>query len=272
MERATLTSRAETKTETKAVNYDQVLKMVLNLGYDLLFNGAETHRVEDSCERVLQAYGCPTYDVYALANYLSISFADRIGNSYVGQKRLHSRGENLHKLAKLNSISRQIVSDKLGPEVAQAKIDAIAAEAPYSLLIRILGTGLIGFSFTLLIGGSLASACYAFCLDLLLRILLEPLYRLQVNRIFINILGGMGVNFLTLPAFMLGLGSQTNLIATGAFMFMFPGLALVNSIRDIMTSDYLAGLTKLVESLLVAISIAIGSGLSLSLFDYLNWI
>ena len=47
-------------------------------------------------------------------------------------------------------------------------------------------------------------------------------------------------------------------------MLLVPGLAITNAIRDTISGDLLAGLTRAVEAFLVAISIAIGTGAVLS--------
>ncbi|MPN46200.1 hypothetical protein SDC9_193783 [bioreactor metagenome] len=44
-----------------------------------------------------------------------------------------------------------------------------------------------------------------------------------------------------------------------------PGVALTNFMRDIIAGDLIAGLTKLVEALLTATGIALGTGVALSL-------
>ena len=44
-------------------------------------------------------------------------------------------------------------------------------------------------------------------------------------------------------------------------MLLIPGLVLTNSIRDIISEDIIAGLLRLCEAILTALSIAIGFGL-----------
>ena len=43
-------------------------------------------------------------------------------------------------------------------------------------------------------------------------------------------------------------------------MLLVPGLALTNSVRDIIEGQLISGLTKASEALLIGISIAIGTG------------
>lgn len=244
-------------------HYKKVLKLAIQIGYAMHLNGAETYRVEDSCYHLLNAYRGKDIEVFALANNLSITFTSPDGKDYFAQKRLPAASNNFHKLDLLNQSARSICRNLPDPEEALGEVEEILNQKLYPFWIRILSCGLIGFGFTLMIGGSPCGALYAFAIDICLCILLEPLFKSHTNRIFINILGGMIVTFLAWPGHLIGLEEELNLIVSGSFMYLFPGVSLMNSIRDIIASDYLAGMTKLLETLLVALSIAIGSGIAL---------
>ena len=63
----------------------------------------------------------------------------------------------------------------------------------------------------------------------------------------------------------LGFGQNLDKIIIGVLMNLVPGVALTNFMRDIIAGDLIAGLTKLVEALLTATGIALGTGVALSL-------
>lgn len=245
--------------------YESILKLAITIGHSLQMCAAETYRVEDTCTHILNAYGCNEVEVFAVANYLSISFVSKEGGDYYAQKRLKRRSDNLGKIDLLNRKSRAICAEIPDPDEALKDIRDIMDLPNYPFKAQVLITGMVGLGFTLLIGGSLAAGIYAFFIDIILRLCLEPLFRQQTNRIFVNILGGMLVTLMAWPCHYLGLGHEMNRIVSGSFMYLFPGVSLMNSVRDMIASDYLAGMTKLLETLLVAISIAIGSGLALAM-------
>jgi len=60
-----------------------------------------------------------------------------------------------------------------------------------------------------------------------------------------------------------GLGVDIDKIVIGNIMILVPGLALTNSIRDIINGDVIAGLARLAESLFITISLAAGFALAL---------
>ena len=51
-------------------------------------------------------------------------------------------------------------------------------------------------------------------------------------------------------------------------MNLVPGIAITNVMRDILGGDLIAGIIKLVESLMVAVGIALGAGLAISTLRY----
>ena len=54
-------------------------------------------------------------------------------------------------------------------------------------------------------------------------------------------------------------GVHSDSIIIGVLMNLVPGLALTNCIRDVMAGDLTAGVSKLADVLLIAVSIALGA-------------
>jgi uncharacterized membrane protein YjjP (DUF1212 family) len=48
-------------------------------------------------------------------------------------------------------------------------------------------------------------------------------------------------------------------------MLLVPGIALTNGIRDIIAGDYMTGMARGLEALLVATSLAVGTGFAISI-------
>ena len=62
------------------------------------------------------------------------------------------------------------------------------------------------------------------------------------------------------------IAESAELVSIGNIMLFIPGLAFTNSIRDIFTGDTIAGVLKLLESLLCAVVIAVGFTCGFRLF------
>ena len=63
----------------------------------------------------------------------------------------------------------------------------------------------------------------------------------------------------------IGLGLNMDKIMIGEVMLLIPGIAMTNSIRDMLLGDTMSGILRLCEALLMAISIALGFGISIIL-------
>ena len=54
----------------------------------------------------------------------------------------------------------------------------------------------------------------------------------------------------------------------GSIMLLVPGLSITNAIRDTIAGDLISGLIRAAEAFLVAISIAVGTGMVMSIWIY----
>lgn len=54
-------------------------------------------------------------------------------------------------------------------------------------------------------------------------------------------------------------------VITGTLMLLVPGIAITNSLRDIIGGDFVSGLSRMIEAILIAASIAIGVGIMMML-------
>ena len=66
------------------------------------------------------------------------------------------------------------------------------------------------------------------------------------------------------------LGTEPSHAIIGTLMILTPGIAFTMGIRDFVQGDYLSGTIRMIDALLIAASIAIGTGLVLSLYAFLK--
>ena len=55
-----------------------------------------------------------------------------------------------------------------------------------------------------------------------------------------------------------GLGQDANKILIGNIMLLIPGIALTNSLRDLISGDIMTGILRFLDAVLVAAAIAAG--------------
>ena len=76
------------------MDYNTIMDLAADLGYELSLSGAETFRVEDSMSRVLASYGIAS-EVFAIPNYLIVSILTETGKPITRMRRIGYHGNNL---------------------------------------------------------------------------------------------------------------------------------------------------------------------------------
>ena len=100
------------------MEYDDLLNMGTELGYQLMFSGAEIYRVEESVYRLLTAYGLQP-QVFAIPNCLIVSLNTPQGHPITRMRRIPSHGTDIELLERCNDLCRRLCREV--PPVKQAK-------------------------------------------------------------------------------------------------------------------------------------------------------
>ena len=79
-----------------------------------------------------------------------------------------------------------------------------------------------------------------------------------LNPIFINVIASFLLSAAAIGMVSLGLGEDVNKMIIGFIMLLIPGIALTNSLRDMISGDTISGLLRFLSAVLVASAIAAG--------------
>ena len=247
------------------MDYAKLLDLVTEIGEGMLENGAEIYRVEESLQRMLEAYGIQEVESFAVQTAIIVTIVTPQTGPVTRLRRIRSRGTNLDMVDQLNGLSRKICASRPSLETIRGWVDQANARKPYPFPVQVLAYSLVAFSFALLFGGTGQDALCAAAVGALLKIVCASVERFPVNGFFVNLLGGAVTAAFSLAAVRLGLAIQMDKVVISVLMNMVPGVAITNSMRDIMAGDLMAGQTKLTEALFAAVAMAAGSGMALSL-------
>ena len=94
------------------MDYNILLDLATDLGYELAMCGAETFRVEESVSRVLSSYGIAS-EVFAIPNYLIVTVMMEDGTPITRMRRIGSHGNDLDAVEKFSGLSRAYCSHPL---------------------------------------------------------------------------------------------------------------------------------------------------------------
>lgn len=248
---------------------DKLLGVSTDIAYDLLESGAEIYRVEESIHRIFAAYGVQKGSIFAIPTLLILSIEDEQGQPHTAMRRLGNHGSDLARVNAYNDLCRSICRDTPPLEEIPAALARIGRTPCYSPLQQIFAGGCVAFAFTLLFGGGLADALCALVCGIGVKWILRLFERLEVNAFFTTIVASFAAAAGTLVCAQAGLLANIDKTIIGILMNLVPGVALTNVMRDIIAGDLVAGLTKLVEALLTATGIALGTGVALSVWQVL---
>lgn len=238
---------------------EQLLTCALDIGEQMLISGAEVGRVETAIRFICTAYGCSRTDVFTITSSIVVSIADEDGSHTTQTRRITGTQTDLTRLHRLNDLSREICATRPDYEAVQKKIRTVCQQKRFPLWGEAVASALIAFAFAIFFGGSALDGMTAGALCFGLRLLTWLLQaKAGMNQIFVNIVASFCLSTAAISLSRLGLCHDVNKVIIGNIMLLIPGIALTNSLRDMISGDIMTGLLRFFDALLVAAAIAAG--------------
>jgi len=258
----------------KVINQVQkkVLLLALKAGKLMMKSGAEIYRVEDTITRICKACDIPYVDVFAIPTgiFVSLDAGDADSNVYTYVKRIKGSKIDLGKISKINQFAREFTTTDLSIDAGMEIIDNIAKQPLYPLVLRLLGASCVTSFFSMLFGGDMIDFCIAFVLGSGVYAISSLLDKVDTN-FFIRCFCCCAVAaFFAKLAWFLLPTVNADAIIIGCLMLFVPGVAITNAIRDFLTGDMLSGLARLCEAVMIALALATGAGVALSLWGLIG--
>lgn len=248
------------------MDYKKLLNTATAIGAALLQNGAETYRVEDSVGLVLNSYHVNEISVFAIPSHIIVSFSTKDGEPLTKSKRIKSSSLNIDRIIEINSLTRYIVANSPSIDYVNEKLSEIEGRPYYKPQMLYLANILAAVSFVVFYGGEGGDMATALFIGIALKLSLSVMSRFRLNTFTGIILNSFMIAMIALISTKLGIGVRDDAIIIGCFMLLVPGVAITNAARDFINGDVLSGTIRLFEAFLVGISIALGSGIALSIF------
>ena len=240
------------------MNPEQLISCALDIGEQMLLSGAEVGRVETTVKLICTAYGCSRTDVFTITSSIVVSIVTSNGVHMTQTRRILGAATDLTRLDRLNSLSREIC--RTTPEYAyvEKRIKEICAGKRFPMWVEALASALIAGAFALFFGGSWADSGVASLLGFGLRYVTGLLQKAGMNQIFVNAVASFLLSVCAICLTGCGLGQDVNMIIIGNIMLLIPGIALTNSLRDMISGDIMSGMLRFFDAVLVAAAIAAG--------------
>ena len=248
---------------------NMLLNLALDAGEIMIASGAETHRVEDTMERILRAGGNNLPEAMALSTILIVSIHSPLSGSLTMTRKVPVRTINFQKICSVNALSRKFVEGKISIEETYQRLLAIYKEPFFPSYLSILSYGLASGAFSLMFLGNVMDSIGAVFTGCILGIALILLSKKKTPYFLNSLFGGVIVSIFAIFFSRLGIGNHYDIVIVGSIMPLLPGVTITNAIRDIMEGNFLSGTCKVMEALLIAVAIAGGVGVVLSIYTNL---
>lgn len=239
-------------------------------GSMLLRSGADITRVEDTIRHMMVSFGVQKYDIFTITNGIFISASaddapEGMGD-YTRICEIPRNSSDLGRVDMINTLSRDIEAGKYDMDGAEKRLDEIEKAKPYHPLINLVAAAVASGAFSFLFGGSFIDAVLAAAIGFSYYYIFILLDRTKLSKLLTNAICGCILALMTIGFTKLIPGVNMNMVIVGAIMPLIPGVAFVNSIRDIAAGDYISGAIRMIDAVVVAAGIAVGVGLTIAVF------
>ena len=123
-------------------------------------------------------------------------------------------------------------------------------------------------SFAVFFGGTLLDAVASMPIAAIIYLMQTFIKAVGASRLFFTALESAIAGFTAMIFVHIGFGNNADMIMIGDIMLLIPGLMLINSLREMLCGDMMSGLLRMLESVLLAMSIALGFAVSLYSWGY----
>lgn len=238
-------------------NKDQrMLSLFVDVGMEMLQNGAEIWRAEETIERMGYAYGAARMDIFSVTNYLAATMTMQDYGEQTVTRRVVISGNNFERVEELNALSRDYCRRPFDMEELADRIDSIR-DKKVNIYKAYIGSLLVGSMFTVFFGGNALDGVVSGLCALLICFMQRNLKSLCSSNEFFYFLSSLIMGFL-IGFIHLFLPINTAMVIIGDIMLLIPGLMMMNAIKDIFLDDTLSGIMRLTESLFWTGGIACG--------------
>ena len=241
------------------MDYYLLTDLTARIAYHLALSGAETFRIEETMRRIIGAYGIEC-QAFAIPNCVMVSLEAANGKPLMVMKRVGFHGNDLEAVEKLNALSRRICAETPAPEVAAQWLkETLAERRTYSVAAYYLGNFLGAAGFCPVFGGTMRDSLWAGLMGLIIGFVTRQMDRWETNPFFSTITAALAM---AVPAYLAAgfhLIDYVDAVIIGSLMILVPGLLITNSMRDIIYGDTNSGINRIVQVLLSALAIAMGT-------------
>lgn len=252
------------------MDYKKLIKTALLAGELMIKSSAETRRAEDTMSYILSLEKEAHHTVFAVATGITMSFYIK-EKAYTFAIRIKDRDANLNAIYLVNDISRKLSEGLISVDFAYEKLKEIENKQLYKKSLQFLAYMCIVPCFSLALGGTYSDFLISVVVGFFFSLSYFNMKKINLNSFCIIMLCSfLASSFTCMLKLVLPFDINRELIIVSSLTSFLPGLSFTAAVRDTLNGDYISGMSRMLEAIVVALSIAVGAGSGIFIFNYIG--
>ncbi|WDF82514.1 threonine/serine exporter family protein [Lacticaseibacillus pabuli] len=244
--------------DQKDLDKNEILDTCLLAGRIMIEGGSEMYRVEDTMKRIAINAGEDSALIFTTATGI---FASVRNQPYMQLRPVQDRDIDMEKVARVNTLSRRFAAKEIDLNDLHTELEHLEKHIPYfPMWLQLIGAAAVSallmvvFTqhydwFDIPLAGVAGAIGFGVS---------HYIHQLTNIKFVSELTGSLALAAVTLLGIKLGLGHNMDNILIGAVMPLVPGVAITNSIRDMLAGHLLTGMARGMEAVLTACAIGFG--------------
>lgn len=249
------------------MNYNKIVQGILDIGESMLISGAENYRIEDSLYRMCRSYGFVKYDVFVIPSNIQITVETENGDIITQVRHIENEDIDFDQLDYMNNLCRYICSHTPDEEELQKKYQEVKNRPPQHPAAKYFASVMGGTGFAVFFGCNFKDAIVAVIVSLMIVVVGKWLEKREGNLFVYNTILSFLSEVIIVLSVRNGFADHPERIMIGIVMLLISGLSTTNGIREILQKDYISGFINIMNSILGAAGIAVGTALAMLMLN-----
>ena len=246
----------------------KVMELALNAGVIQLGNGAEIWRVDDTINHICKAYELLNVDSFVLCNAIFLTVNDENECAFASVKHVPISGVHLGIVSEVNNLSRKISAGELSIEEAEKELDRICSTKPINQYVKTIAAGIGAGCFSYILGANLWESIFSIIIGAIVYVAAVYMENKSFYKLPRNMIGGALIATLSIMVTMIPAFNDLSIdkMIVGGIMPLIPGVAFVNSVRDMANEDLISGTIRIIDTIMIFVYIAVGANTVLAFY------
>ncbi len=239
-------------------NAQSVGTVLLEVGATLMSSGASTNRTRVTLERMARGLG---YGIELLITHraLMLTIIEKDQQHFFSRlKRTSPHGVNFRVVSGISHLSWNVLEQNWTVVMIAEELQRLKALPHYPRLVVLALVGLAGSGFCQIFGGGYLDMMVAFTATVAGLFIRQESIKVKFNPYICVFFAAFTASFIAGMAEHFQIGAEPEKAFATSVLFLVPGVPLINSVTDLMEGNIQNGLTRAINGLLIAFSIAMG--------------